>query len=143
MTDTQNNTPVVEVVAALLVRGGRFLACQRPPHKARGGLWEFVGGKVEPGETKAEALARECREELAVNIAVGGEFLTLTHTYPDLTVRMTVLYATLAEGEQLTLLEHTDARWLTPAEAREYPFCPADEPVLQAVQQHFFEKFGE
>ena len=141
--NTQNSIPVVEVVAALLVRGGRFLACQRPPHKARGGLWEFVGGKVEPGETKAEALARECREELAADITVGEEFLSLTHTYPDLTVRLTVLCAALTEGAQLTLLEHTDARWLTPAEAKNYPFCPADEPVLRALQDHFPEKSPE
>ena len=141
--DTPNSTPVVEVVAALLIRGERFLACRRPPHKARGGLWEFVGGKVEPGETKAEALVRECREELAVDIAVGGEFLTLTHSYPDLTVRLTVLCASLADGTQITLLEHTDARWLTPAEARELPFCPADEPVLQALERYFPGKLPE
>ena len=135
--DMPNSTPTVEVVAALLVRSGRFLACRRPPHKARGGLWEFVGGKVEPGETKAAALARECREELAIDITVGEEFLTLTHTYPDLTVRLTVLCAALAEDAQPTLLEHTDARWLTPDEARAYPFCPADEPILQALAQQF------
>ena len=135
--EQHNTPPTVEVVAALLLRDGRFLACRRPPHKARGGLWEFVGGKVEPGETKAEALTRECREELAAAITVGEEFLTLTHTYPDLTVRLTVLCAALAEGAQITLLEHTDARWLTPAEAADYAFCPADEPVLEALQRAF------
>ena len=64
----------VEVVAALIWRGDRFLACQRPAHKARGLLWEFVGGKVEPGETKEEALVRECREELGVTVRVGEVF---------------------------------------------------------------------
>ena len=69
----------VEVVAALIWRGDRFLACQRPAHKARGLLWEFVGGKVEPGETKEEALIRECREELGVTVRVGEVFTELTH----------------------------------------------------------------
>ena len=63
---------VTEVVVALIWAGDRFLICQRPAHKARGLLWEFVGGKVEPGETKEQALIRECREELAVTISVGS-----------------------------------------------------------------------
>lgn len=132
-----SQTPAVEVAAALILRGERFLACQRPPHKARGGLWEFVGGKLEPGETPAAALVRECREELGVSITVTGEFMRLTHTYPDLTVTLHVLYAALAPGEEPVLLEHTDARWLTPAEAAEYPFCPADAPVLEALAKAF------
>ena len=65
---------MTEVVAALIWEQGRFLICQRPPHKARGLLWEFVGGKVEPGETRAQALVRECREELAVTVTVGDIF---------------------------------------------------------------------
>ncbi len=132
-TEREHTPPAVEVAAALLVREGRFLACRRPPHKTRGGLWEFVGGKLEPGETPAEALVRECREELDARVRVTGEFMRLTHAYPDLTVTLHVLYAQLEPGEQLTLLEHTDARWLTPAEAEEYPFCPADAPVLEAL----------
>lgn len=135
MCKTNANTAplTVEVAAALILRGGRFLACQRPLHKARGDLWEFVGGKLEPGETPAEALVRECREELAVEITAGREFMQLSHTYPDLTVQLHVLYAALPENVQPVLLEHTDARWLTPAEATAYPFCPADAPVLEAL----------
>ena len=73
---------MTEVVAALIWDGNRFLICQRPAHKARGLLWEFVGGKVEPGETKEEALIRECREELAVTVSVQGIFMEVTHPYP-------------------------------------------------------------
>ena len=79
---------ITEVVAALVWQGDTFMICQRPAHKARGLLWEFVGGKVEPGETGEQALVRECREELAVEIAVGEVFMDVTHTYPDLTVHL-------------------------------------------------------
>ena len=87
-----------EVVAALLWQGDRFLACQRPAHKARGLLWEFVGGKVEPGESKQEALIRECQEELGVTVSVGEVYLEVTHAYPDLTIHLTLFQASLLEG---------------------------------------------
>ena len=76
-----------EVVAALIWDGDRFLICQRPAHKMRGLLWEFVGGKVEPEETKEQALIRECQEELAVTISVGEVFMEVDHDYPDLNVQ--------------------------------------------------------
>lgn len=124
----------VEVVAALIWRGGRFLACQRPAHKARGLLWEFVGGKVEPGESKEEALVRECREELGVTVRVGEVFTELTHVYPDLTVRLTLFHAAIPEGEPQKL-EHNDLRWITVGEMDDYPFCPADETILRKLRE--------
>lgn len=124
----------VEVVAALIWRGDRFLACQRPAHKARGLLWEFVGGKVEPGETKEEALVRECREELGVTVRVGEVFTELTHVYPDLTVRLTLFHAAIPEGEPQKL-EHNDLRWITVGEMDDYPFCPADETILRKLRE--------
>ena len=87
-----------EVVAALIWEGSRFLICQRPRHKARGSLWEFVGGKVEPGESKEEALIRECREELSITVQPGEVFMEVTHTYPDLTVHLTLLNAFIRSG---------------------------------------------
>ena len=123
---------MVEVVAALIWENGKFMACQRPAHKARGLLWEFVGGKVEPGETKAQALIRECREELAVEIAVGDVFMDVVHEYPDITVHLTLFHATIAEGIPQKL-EHNDIRWITPAEIPDYPFCPADEEILKRI----------
>ncbi len=121
-----------EVVAALLWQGDRFLACQRPAHKARGLLWEFVGGKVEPGESKQEALIRECQEELGVTVSVGEVYLEVTHAYPDLTIHLTLFQASLLEGTPQPL-EHRQLRWITPAEIPEYPFCPADEVILEKL----------
>ncbi len=125
---------MTEVVAALIWQGERFMACQRPAHKARGLLWEFVGGKVEPGETKEEALIRECREELAVTVAVGDVFMEVTHEYPDLTVHLTLFNAAIAEGEP-QMLEHNDIRWLTREEIDNYAFCPADVEILEELKR--------
>ena len=125
---------MTEVVAALLWRGERFLICRRPAHKARGLLWEFVGGKVEPGETPQAALARECREELAVDIQVGDAYMEVTHTYPDLTVHLTLYHGSIVRGEPQRL-EHTDLRWITPAEIPQYDFCPADEAILARLRK--------
>ena len=125
---------MTEVVAALIWAGDRFLACQRPAHKARGLLWEFVGGKVEAGETKEAALIRECREELGVTVAVGGVFMEVVHTYPDLRVHLTLFHASIVEGTP-RLLEHNDIRWITAGEIDEYPFCPADVEILERIKE--------
>ena len=125
---------MTEVVAALIQKDGRFLICQRPAHKARGLLWEFVGGKVEPGESKAQALIRECREELGVTVTVQDAFMEVTHEYPDMIVHLTLFYARIAEGEPQKL-EHNDLRWITPREIPQYPFCPADESILKAITE--------
>ena len=124
---------MTDVVAALIWEGDRFLACQRPAHKARGLLWEFVGGKVEPGETKEEALIRECREELAVTVAPRDIFMEVIHEYPDLTVRLTLFNAAIAEGTP-QLLEHNDLRWITTSEIDTLEFCPADEEILKKLK---------
>lgn len=125
-------TMVTEVVAALVWRDDKFMICQRPVHKARGLLWEFVGGKVEPGETKEQALIRECREELAVTILVGEKFMEVTHEYPDLTVHLILFNATISEGEPQKL-EHNDIKWITPSEIPNYEFCPADVEILEKI----------
>lgn len=124
---------MTEVVAALIWRGERFLACQRPAHKARGLLWEFVGGKVEPGETREQALIRECREELDVTVAPRDIFMEVTHEYPDLTVHLTLFNADLPQGEPRAL-EHNDLRWITVEEIDQLAFCPADEEILERLK---------
>ena len=121
-----------EVVAALIWKDNRFMICQRPVHKARGLLWEFVGGKVEPGETKEQALIRECREELNVLLSVGEVFMDVVHEYPDLTVHLTLFNATIEEGEPQKL-EHNDIQWITPSDIPNYEFCPADEEILDTI----------
>ena len=125
---------MTEVVAALIWDKNRFLACQRPAHKARGLLWEFVGGKVEPSETKEQALIRECQEELAVTVAVQDVFMEVDHVYPDLTVHLTLFNASIAEGIPQKI-EHNDLRWITVEEIDQYEFCPADEEILRRLKE--------
>ncbi|MBR5287331.1 MAG: (deoxy)nucleoside triphosphate pyrophosphohydrolase [Clostridia bacterium] len=126
---------VIEVVAALIMHedNRRILLCQRPAHKARGGLWEFVGGKVEPGETKAQALIRECREELGVVLETDEEVIDVTHAYPDLTVHLTLMRARIASGD-ITLFEHQDARWAAADELSSFALCPADAQMVELIQ---------
>lgn len=125
---------MTEVVAALIWEEDRFLICKRPPEKARGLLWEFVGGKVEQGETKREALIRECREELAVTVAPGDVFMEVTHEYPDLEIHLTLFNAKIAEGTP-KLLEHVELRWIAASEIDNYDFCPADEVILAKLRE--------
>ena len=124
---------MTQVVAALIRRGNRFLICRRPAHKTRGLLWEFVGGKVEPGETKQQALARECMEELAVEIAVGPVYMRVVHPYPDMTVELTLFDAAITAGEP-QLLEHCEIAWITPQEIDNFDFCPADVEILAKLK---------
>ena len=123
---------MVEVVAALIWDKDKFMICQRPAHKSRGLLWEFVGGKVEPGETKEQALIRECQEELAVTLSVDNVFMDVTHEYPDLTVHLTLFNAKIAQGIPQKI-EHNDIKWITPKEIPNYNFCPADEEILEKI----------
>ena len=125
---------MVEVVAALIWDEEKFLICQRPAHKARGLLWEFVGGKVEPGETAQQALVRECREELDVTVAVDSVFMDVVHEYPDITVHLTLFNASIADGTP-KMLEHNDIRWITVDEIPQYDFCPADEEILKKLME--------
>lgn len=125
-----------EVVAALLWDGDRFLICQRPPHKARGLLWEFVGGKIELGETGRQALVRECREELGITVSAGDIFMDVTHLYPDLTVHLTLFHARIAAGTP-QMLEHNDIQWITPQEIDRYTFCPADVAILDRIREEY------
>ena len=128
---------MVEVVAALIWDKDKFLICQRPANKARGLLWEFVGGKVEQRETKEQALIRECKEELNILLSVGEVFVDVIHEYPDLTVHLTLINATIAEGEPQKL-EHNGIQWIAPSEIRNYDFCPADEVILSKIMANYY-----
>ncbi|MGN0812273.1 MAG: (deoxy)nucleoside triphosphate pyrophosphohydrolase [Candidatus Coproplasma sp.] len=127
--DRNFNKPFLEVVAALIWEEDRFLICRRPAHKARGLLWEFVGGKVESGESKAQAVVRECREELDISVQPGSIFCEVEHEYEDVTVHLTLFNCTIVGGEP-TLLEHNDMRWITVEEIPSFDFCPADTEIL-------------
>ena len=124
---------MVEVAAALIWDKANFMFCQRPVHKARGLLWEFVGGKLEPRETKEQALIRECQEELAITLSVVDVFMDVVHEYPDINVHLTLFNATIAEGVPQKL-EHNDIKWITPVEIPNYEFCPADEEILKQIK---------
>ena len=123
---------MVEVVAALVWDKNKFLICQRPEGKARGLLWEFVGGKVEKGETKEQALIRECREELGIGITVGDVFTDVIHKYPDIDVHLTLFNAKITEGTPV-MLEHNDIKWIGVEEISAYSFCPADQKILEKL----------
>ena len=110
------------------------MICQRPAGKARGLLWEFVGGKREAGETIRQTLIRECREELDITVEPQEEFMRLVHEYPDITIQLIVLNARIAQGSP-RLLEHADLKWIYPSEIDNYAFCPADEQILQRIKQ--------
>lgn len=124
---------VVEVVAALIWRRDKFLICQRPAHKVRALLWEFVGGKVEEGETKEQALIRECREELAINVAPKNLFMEVKHEYSDIIVHLSVFNCAVSYGEP-QLLEHNAIKWITVGEIDNYDFCPADKQILERIK---------
>ncbi len=127
---------VTEVVAALIRQNDRFMICQRPANKKRALLWEFVGGKVEPGETKEAALIRECMEELAVTVAPQSIFMDVTHEYPDITVHLTLFNAVITDGIPQKL-EHNDIRFITVDEIPQYEFCPADVEILSKIKESF------
>ena len=124
---------ITEVVAALIWNSNKFMICQRPAHKARALLWEFVGGKVEPGETKEQALIRECQEELAITLSIDNVFMDVIHEYPDITVHLTLYNATITNGIPQKL-EHNDIAWISPSEIPLYDFCPADQELLARIR---------
>lgn len=124
----------VDVVAALIWEKDKFLICQRPANKTRGLLWEFVGGKVESGESMKQALVRECAEELAINISVENQFMQVVHEYPDMLIRLSLFHCTIPEGFPQAL-EHNALAWIHPSEIDNYEFCPADTDILKEIKR--------
>lgn len=123
---------MIRVAAALIWRGDRFFICRRPAGKARAFMWEFAGGKVEPGETPGQALVRECMEEIGVKVEVKEEFARVIHEYPDLTVELYLFDALIVSGEP-QMLEHSAFAWICADEIGNYDFCPADVELLQQI----------
>ena len=133
---------MMEVTAAVIWQGGKFLICQRPREKYCGLLWEFPGGKVELGETAEECIVRECREELGVTLKVHGEFYDTVQEHPDRMVHLHFFNAEIASGE-LTPLEHNAVAWVIQAETAGYEFCPADAKMLWENELKYGRKKNE
>lgn len=127
---------ITQVVAALIRKDNKFMIFQRPSNKTRAFQWEFVGGKVEEGETLEEGLIRECMEEIGVKVRVGDVFMEVDHTYSDIDIHLTLFNAEIAEGD-VKMIEHNDIRCITPEEIDNYKFCPADDEILKKIRKEF------
>ncbi len=126
---------MVQVAAALIWRGDRFMICQRPVTKTRALQWEFVGGKAEKGETLRQTLIRECMEEIGVEVEVDDVFTEVDHVYPDITIHLTLFNARLKDGDEPKMLEHNDIKFILPSEIPQYDFCPADKEILKKIAE--------
>ena len=122
----------IRVVGAVFHDGERFLACRKKPGKPLEGHWEFPGGKIEPGETPEQALAREIREELNLIAEVGQKVTTTTYEYEFATIELTTFYCTLVDGD-LRLTDHDATKWVTSTEAAHLAWAPADIPAVEAI----------
>lgn len=129
-SNTSNN-PIIEVVGAIIKDGDRYLVGQRPAHKSQGGLWEFMGGKIEPGETPEQALARECREELNLEIENERIIDSVIHEYPEKTIRLTLIECKPKVGSTPRPNEHQEIRWVTREEMDALDFAPADRDLIR------------
>ncbi len=124
----------VEVVGAVIVRDGRVLCAQRGSGTALAGMWEFPGGKVEPGEQPRDALVRELTEELHCDVAVGDFLTTTVHEYDFATISLTTFICEIVAGEP-ELTEHQDVVWLAPGELHTLAWAPADIPAVEMISR--------
>lgn len=131
----------IHVVGAVVLSANKVLCVQRGPDGSLPGLWEFPGGKIEPGETAQEALAREIVEELQCHVAVGEQVTSTSHEYPFGIVHLTTFYCELIDGSP-QLSEHSDMAWRDPAELRDLAWAPADIPAVQLIEKRLSAKKG-
>lgn len=122
------------VVAAVIVQDGRVFCAKRPMDKILGGLWEFPGGKVEPGESLEEALIREIKEELGIEITITKHLLNVVHEYPSHSVNLHT-YLCHWVANDLILHVHTDAKWVSPKELHELEWVAGDDPIIEVLQK--------
>lgn len=134
-----NESKQIEVVAAIIEKDGKILICRRAENKTRALKWEFPGGKIEPGETPEQAVLRECREELDVDLCVNGEFMRVLHSYPDIEIQLTV-FRTAIIGSDPRCIEHKEIRFVYPSELADFELCPADITVAEKIisEAHLF-----
>ncbi|MCT2183849.1 (deoxy)nucleoside triphosphate pyrophosphohydrolase [Brevibacterium casei] len=126
----------INVVGAVVVNNGKVLSARRSPSMSLAGLWEFPGGKIEPGETPQDALTREMREELLCSVEVGEQVESTRHEYEFGFVTLTTFYSTIDEGEP-RLTEHSEIRWIPAAELDSVEWAPADVPAVEKIMRDF------
>lgn len=126
----------IDVVGAVIIQDGRVLCAQRGPTGALAGMWEFPGGKIEPGETPRRALEREINEELQCQVHVRGEVASTTHEYDFAVITLTTFYCDLVAGHP-ALTEHAEVRWLLPHEMKSLDWAPADIPAVGQIMADF------
>ena len=129
---------IISAVAAVILDGDRVFAAQRGHGEQKGG-WEFPGGKIEPGETPQQALAREIREELDTEIEVGDYLTTVEHDYPGFHLSMQLFWCWILQGNPV-LLEHESARWLDPEHIDSVAWLPPDQAVLPMIREKMAER---
>lgn len=124
---------IIEVAAGLVVHEGRYLIAKRRADTHLGGLWEFPGGKREPGESLEDCLRRELREELGIDVTPPVHFRVIRHEYPGKTVELHFFRCAISRGEAAAL-DCEEVRWVMPDEMANYEFPPADRPLIEALQ---------
>lgn len=128
--------PPVPVVCAIIRRAGLIMLAQRPPDKKLAGLWEFPGGKVEPGEAPEAALHRELQEELGCAVVITQALPAFVHAYDWGSIHLIPFVCALAPGSpEPHPHEHTALVWVEPARLHDYPLAPADVPLLAALEK--------
>nr|WP_232034904.1 (deoxy)nucleoside triphosphate pyrophosphohydrolase [Desulfovibrio ferrophilus] len=132
MPPLNGQLPEVDVVAAVIWRGRKFLAVCRPEGKPQAGFWEFPGGKVEPGESREDALARELNEELGLTPTTWAYWREKYHTYEHIRVRLHFYHVYQFAG-RATAREEQGLAWLNAEEAGQYPFLEADTEIVAAL----------
>lgn len=120
---------MLHVTCAIIEHEGKILICQRSATMKLPLKWEFPGGKIEAGESRADCLRREIREELGLDIEVGAELTAVTHAYPNFEITLYPFRCTVTAGE-LMLAEHAQALWVSPAELQGYDWAEADVPIV-------------
>jgi mutator protein MutT len=125
--------PVIKVAAALILRKGEVLLAKRHRDDAQGGLWEFPGGALEPGESLRECLARELEEELGIQVEVGDEVAAIPYDYGEFVVHLYLFRARIARGEPAPL-GCEEVRWVPWEEVEKLPLAPADKELLKLLE---------
>ena len=124
---------IIDVVGAIIRDGDRYLVGQRAANKSQGGKWEFMGGKIEPGESPEQALARECREELSLEIENERIIDSVVHEYPDKTIRLILISCSAKPGSIPKALEHQQIKWVDRDEMNALDFAPADRELIEKL----------